>query len=191
MREYWNRPEDTVHVFTSDGFLRTGDIATIDEKGFVRIVDRKKDMILVSGFNVFPNEVEDVVASHPGVLEVAAVGVPDERAGEAVKVFIVRKDPSLTREMIIAHCRESLTAYKVPHLATSCRRRMSGRSCGACCGTGRPERAARVVLVFSSDPWLESGALIPDICNAMTHLVLSLAVVLPVRVVASVGRRAS
>ncbi len=116
MREYWNRPEDTVHVFTSDGFLRTGDIATIDEKGFVRIVDRKKDMILVSGFNVFPNEVEDVVASHPGVLEVAAVGVPDERAGEAVKVFIVRKDPSLTREMIIAHCRESLTAYKVPHL---------------------------------------------------------------------------
>ena len=116
MREYWNRPEDTAHVFTPDGFLRTGDIATIDEKGFVRIVDRKKDMILVSGFNVFPNEVEDVVASHPGVLEVAAVGVPDERTGEAVKVFIVRKNPSLTREMIIAHCRESLTAYKVPHL---------------------------------------------------------------------------
>ncbi|NMG15834.1 long-chain-fatty-acid--CoA ligase [Aromatoleum bremense] len=116
MREYWNRPEDTAHVFTPDGFLRTGDIATIDEKGFVRIVDRKKDMILVSGFNVFPNEIEDVVASHPGVLEVAAVGVPDERTGEAVKVFIVRKDPSLTREMIIAHCRESLTAYKVPHL---------------------------------------------------------------------------
>jgi len=116
MREYWNRPEDTAHVFTPDGFLRTGDIATIDEKGFVRIVDRKKDMILVSGFNVFPNEIEDVVASHPGVLEVAAVGVPDERTGEAVKVFVVRKDPSLTREMIIAHCRESLTAYKVPHL---------------------------------------------------------------------------
>ncbi|MCK0508943.1 long-chain-fatty-acid--CoA ligase [Aromatoleum anaerobium] len=116
MREYWNRPEDTAHVFTPDGFLRTGDIATIDDKGFVRIVDRKKDMILVSGFNVFPNEIEDVVASHPGVLEVAAVGVPDERTGEAVKVFVVRKDPSLTREMIIAHCRESLTAYKVPHL---------------------------------------------------------------------------
>ncbi|CAI08810.1 long-chain-fatty-acid--CoA ligase [Aromatoleum aromaticum] len=116
MREYWNRPEDTAHVFTPDGFLRTGDIATIDEKGFVRIVDRKKDMILVSGFNVFPNEIEDVVASHPSVLEVAAVGVPDERTGEAVKVFIVRKDPSLTREMIIAHCRKSLTAYKIPHL---------------------------------------------------------------------------
>ncbi|KON80146.2 long-chain-fatty-acid--CoA ligase [Azoarcus sp. PA01] len=116
MREYWNRPEDTANVFTPDGFLRTGDIATIDEKGFVRIVDRKKDMILVSGFNVFPNEIEDVVASHPGVLEVAAVGVPDERTGEAVKVFVVRKDPSLTRETIIAHCRESLTAYKVPRL---------------------------------------------------------------------------
>jgi long-chain acyl-CoA synthetase len=116
MREYWNRPEDTASVFTPDGFLRTGDIATIDEKGYVRIVDRKKDMIIVSGFNVIPNEVEDVIASHPGVLEVAAVGVPDARTGEAVKVFIVRKDPSLTKEMIIAHCRENLTAYKVPHL---------------------------------------------------------------------------
>jgi len=116
MREYWNRPEETARVFTDDGFFRTGDIATIDEAGFVRIVDRKKDMILVSGFNVFPNEVEDVVASLPGVLEVAAVGVPDERSGEAVKLFVVRKDPALTKEEIIAHCKENLTAYKVPHL---------------------------------------------------------------------------
>jgi len=115
MREYWNRPEDTANAFTPDRFLRTGDIATIDEKGYLRIVDRKKDMILVSGFNVFPNEVEDVIASHPGVLEVAAVGVPDERTGEAVKVFIVKKDPSLTKDVILAHCRENLTAYKVPH----------------------------------------------------------------------------
>ena len=116
MREYWQRPEETANAFTPDRFLRTGDIATIDDKGFVRIVDRKKDMILVSGFNVFPNEVEDVIASHPGVLEVAAVGVPDERTGEAVKVFVVRKDPSLTKDDLIAHCRASLTAYKVPHL---------------------------------------------------------------------------
>lgn len=115
MREYWNRPDDTASAFTPDGFLRTGDIATIDEKGYLRIVDRKKDMVLVSGFNVFPNEVEDVVASHPGVLEVAAVGVPYERTGETVKVFVVRRDPSLTQEQIIAHCRKNLSAYKVPH----------------------------------------------------------------------------
>jgi long-chain acyl-CoA synthetase len=114
-RGYWQRPDETANAFTTDGFLKTGDVATIDERGFVRIVDRKKDMILVSGFNVFPNEVEDVVASHPGVLEVAAVGVPDERTGEAVKVFVVRKDPALTRDDLIAHCRKNLTAYKVPH----------------------------------------------------------------------------
>jgi long-chain acyl-CoA synthetase len=112
---YWNRPEETRRVFTADGFLRTGDIAVIDENGFITLVDRKKDMILVSGFNVYPNEVEDVVASHPGVLEVAAIGVPDERSGEAVKVFVVRKDPALTAEALIAHCRENLTGYKVPH----------------------------------------------------------------------------
>lgn len=116
MREYWHRPEETRRAFTADGFLRTGDIATIDEQGFMRIVDRKKDMISVSGFNVFPNEVEDVIASHPGVFEVAAVGVPHEHSGEAVKVFVVRKDPSLTREDIVNHCKISLTAYKVPHL---------------------------------------------------------------------------
>ena len=112
---YWNRPEETRRAFTADGFLRTGDIAVIDERGFVTLVDRKKDMILVSGFNVYPNEVEDVVANHPGVLEVAAIGVPDERSGEAVKIFVVRKDPALTAEALIAHCRENLTGYKVPH----------------------------------------------------------------------------
>lgn len=116
MAGYWNRPDETARVMTADGFLRTGDIAAMDPQGFVRLVDRKKDMILVSGFNVYPNEVEEVVASHPGVLEVAAVGVPDEHSGEAVKIFVVRKDPGLTREALIAHCRESLTNYKVPHL---------------------------------------------------------------------------
>lgn len=116
MAGYWQRPEETAKVMMADGFLRTGDIAVVDAKGFVRLVDRKKDMILVSGFNVYPNEVEDVVAMHPGVLEVAAVGVPDPRTGEAVKVFIVKRDPELSAEAVIAHCRENLTAYKVPHL---------------------------------------------------------------------------
>jgi long-chain acyl-CoA synthetase len=114
MKGYYNRPEDTARAFTHDGYLRTGDVATIDDAGFVRIVDRKKDMILVSGFNVYPNEVEDVVATHPGVMEVAALGVPDEHSGEAVKIFVVRKDPALTAEALIAHCRSGLTGYKVP-----------------------------------------------------------------------------
>ncbi len=116
MRGYWNRPEETARVLRADGFLRTGDIATMDDKGFLRIVDRKKDMILVSGFNVYPNEIEDVIAMHPGVMEVAAIGVPDERSGEAVKVFVVRKDSTLTVEALRAHCKAYLTAYKVPHL---------------------------------------------------------------------------
>lgn len=111
---YWGRPEETAKVMTADGFLRTGDIAMMDDKGFVRLVDRKKDMILVSGFNVYPNEVEEVAASHPGVMEVAAIGVPDEHSGEAVKLFVVRKDPGLTVEALLAHCRTGLTAYKVP-----------------------------------------------------------------------------
>ena len=114
MKGYWNRPEETAQVLSPDGWLRTGDIARIDEKGFVYIVDRKKDMILVSGFNVYPNEVEDVVAQMPGVLEVAAVGVPDEKSGEAVKIVVVKKDPALTEEAIRAHCKANLTAYKVP-----------------------------------------------------------------------------
>ena len=114
MKGYWNRPDETANVLAADGWLRTGDIARIDEKGFVYIVDRKKDMILVSGFNVYPNEIEDVVAQHAGVLEVAAVGVPDDKSGEAVKIVIVRKDPALTVEDIRAHCREFLTGYKQP-----------------------------------------------------------------------------
>ena len=114
MKGYYNREDGTAKVMMPDGFLRTGDVAVMDEKGFVRIVDRKKDMILVSGFNVYPNEVEAVVAMHPGVLEVAAIGVPDDKSGEAVKVFIVRKDAALTEEAVLAHCRENLTGYKMP-----------------------------------------------------------------------------
>ncbi|MFT4171639.1 MAG: long-chain-fatty-acid--CoA ligase [Rhodocyclaceae bacterium] len=114
MTGYYRRADETARVMTPDGYLRTGDIAMVDEAGFVRIVDRKKDMILVSGFNVYPNEVEDVVAAHAGVLEVAAVGVPDERSGEAVKLFVVRRDPSLEAETLIRYCRENLAGYKVP-----------------------------------------------------------------------------
>jgi long-chain acyl-CoA synthetase len=112
---YWQRPDESAAVFYPDGFLHTGDIGYVDPKGFVFLVDRKKDMILVSGFNVYPNEVEEIVAAHPGVLEVAAIGIPDPRCGEAVKIFVVRKDPNLTAEEIIAHCRTQLTSYKVPH----------------------------------------------------------------------------
>ena len=114
MKGYWNRPDETAKVLSADGWLRTGDIARIDENGYVYIVDRKKDMILVSGFNVYPNEVEDVVAQMPGVLEVAAVGVPDEKSGEAVKLVIVKKDPNLTEEEVRAHCKANLTGYKLP-----------------------------------------------------------------------------
>ncbi|SIR17198.1 long-chain acyl-CoA synthetase [Shewanella morhuae] len=116
MKGYWQRPEETAKVIDTDGWLATGDIGYMDEKGFFYIVDRKKDMILVSGFNVFPNEVEEVVAMHPKVIEVAAVGVPNEASGELVKVFVVTKDKSLTAEGIIKHCRIHLTGYKVPKL---------------------------------------------------------------------------
>ena len=116
MKGYWNRPEETAAAIDADGWLHTGDMAKMDEKGFFYIVDRKKDMILVSGFNVYPNEIEDVIAMMPGVLEVAAVGVPDERSGEAVKLVIVRKDPSLTAEQVKAHARENLTGYKQPRI---------------------------------------------------------------------------
>jgi len=116
MKGYWNRPEDTAAAIDADGWLHTGDMARMDEQGFFYIVDRKKDMILVSGFNVYPNEIEDVIAMMPGVLEVAAVGVPDERSGEAVKVVIVKKDPSLTADQVKAHARENLTGYKQPRL---------------------------------------------------------------------------
>jgi long-chain acyl-CoA synthetase len=114
MAGYWKRPDETAKMIDHDGWLATGDIGVVDERGFVRIVDRKKDMILVSGFNVYPNEIEAVVAMHPAVLECAAVGVPDAKSGEAVKLFVVKKDPTLTGEALLAHCREQLTGYKCP-----------------------------------------------------------------------------
>ncbi|MFT3802187.1 MAG: long-chain-fatty-acid--CoA ligase [Burkholderiaceae bacterium] len=114
MSGYWQRPDETAKVMTADGFFKSGDIGIMDERGYVRIVDRKKDMILVSGFNVYPNEVEDVVASHPGVLECAAVGVPDEHSGEVVKIYVVRKDPALTEKELAAYCAANLTGYKKP-----------------------------------------------------------------------------
>jgi long-chain acyl-CoA synthetase len=115
MKGYWQRPQETAEVIDADGWLHTGDMAKMDEEGFFYIVDRKKDMILVSGFNVYPNEIEDVIAMMPGVLEVAAVGVPDEKSGEAVKVVIVKKDPALTAEQVLQHARANLTGYKRPH----------------------------------------------------------------------------
>ena len=111
---YWNRPEETAKVMTADGYFRTGDIGVMGPDGYAKIVDRKKDMILVSGFNVYPNEIEEVIASHPGVLECAVIGVPDPRSGEAVKAFIVKKDPNVTAENIIKFCGTQLTNYKVP-----------------------------------------------------------------------------
>ena len=114
MQGYWNRPDETAKVFTADGFFRSGDMGFMDERGYIKIVDRKKDMILVSGFNVYPNEIEEVVAMHPGVLEVAAIGVPDEKSGEVPKVFVVKKDPALTEQEIIDFCRDKLTNYKRP-----------------------------------------------------------------------------
>jgi len=116
MRGYWNKPEENAKAFTPDGYLRTGDVAVMDGKGYFKIVDRKKDMILVSGFNVYPNEIENVVALHPGVLETACIGVPDDKSGEAVKVFVVKKDPNLTVEALREHCKQNLTGYKVPKL---------------------------------------------------------------------------
>jgi long-chain acyl-CoA synthetase len=114
MAGYWNRPDETARVMTGDGYLRTGDIARVDHRGNVYIVDRQKDLIIVSGFNVYPNEIEDVVMTHPGVHEVGAVGVPDVKSGEAVKIVVVRKDEKLTDAEIIAHCRLYLTGYKTP-----------------------------------------------------------------------------
>ncbi|WP_281004460.1 MULTISPECIES: long-chain-fatty-acid--CoA ligase [Mesorhizobium] len=116
MLGYWNRPDETKKVMSKDGFFKTGDMGFMDERGYIKIVDRKKDMILVSGFNVYPNELEDVVATHPGVLEVAAIGVPNEKSGEVPKLFIVKKDQSLTEKEIIDFCRKNLTPYKVPRL---------------------------------------------------------------------------
>jgi long-chain acyl-CoA synthetase len=114
MKGYWNRPDETAKVMTADGYFRSGDIGILLPSGMFKIVDRLKDMILVSGFNVYPNEVEDVLASHPGVLEVAVIGVPDEHSGEAVAAYIVKRDADASAESIRAFARENLTAYKVP-----------------------------------------------------------------------------
>ncbi|MDN4056481.1 long-chain-fatty-acid--CoA ligase [Massilia sp. YIM B02763] len=114
MAGYWNRPEDTAKVMTADGFFKSGDVGIMDDNGYVKIVDRKKDMILVSGFNVYPNELEAVIAAHPGVLECAVIGVPDEHSGEAVKVFVVRRDPALTAEQLMDYCKQQFTGYKKP-----------------------------------------------------------------------------
>ncbi len=115
MRGYWNRPDETEKVLTSDGWLKTGDVALVDDEGFIRIVDRKKDMILVSGFNVYPNEIEEIVVKHEGVLEAAAIGIPDEKSGEVVKLFVVtRTTHSVSKDDVLKHCREHLVAYKVP-----------------------------------------------------------------------------
>ena len=114
MAGYWQRPQETADAMTADGYFKSGDIGTVDERGYVRIVDRKKDMILVSGFNVYPNEIEGIVAMHEGVLECAAVGVPDRKSGEAVKLFVVRRDPLLTAGQLVMHCRKHLAGYKCP-----------------------------------------------------------------------------
>jgi len=114
MQGYWKRPKDTAEVLSADGWLHTGDIGFMDEQGYVQIVDRKKDMILVSGFNVYPNEVENVLVNHPGVLEVGVIGIPDEKSGEAVAAVVVRSDPSLTEDALIEYCKEDLTNYKRP-----------------------------------------------------------------------------
>jgi long-chain acyl-CoA synthetase len=116
MPRYWNRPDETSKVFTHDGWLRTGDMGSMDERGYFRITDRKKDMIVVSGFKVFPNQIEDVAALHPGVAEVAAIGEPDERSGEVVKIVVVKKDPALTEQALVEHCRHHLTGYKIPKI---------------------------------------------------------------------------
>jgi len=116
MQGYWNRPDETANVFTQNGWFRSGDMGIMDDKGYFRITDRKKDMIVVSGFKVFPNQIEDAVALHPGVAEVAAIGVPDERAGEVVKIIVVRKDPNLTEQALMDHCRRHLTGYKLPRI---------------------------------------------------------------------------
>ncbi|MDH4463000.1 MAG: AMP-binding protein, partial [Acidovorax sp.] len=114
MAGYWQRPDETAKVMTEDGYFKSGDIGIMDARGYFKIVDRKKDMVLVSGFNVYPNEVEEVVANCPGVLECAVVGVPDEKTGEAVKLVIVKKDPSLTEAQVKEFCRAELTGYKQP-----------------------------------------------------------------------------
>ena len=113
MAGYWQRPEATAEVML-DGWFKTGDVAIMSDDGFVRLVDRKKDMIIVSGFNVYPNEIDDLASQHPGIIECAAVGIAHETSGETVKLFVVKSDPALTEDAVIAYCREHMTAYKVP-----------------------------------------------------------------------------
>jgi long-chain acyl-CoA synthetase len=120
MAGYWSRPDETEAVMSADGFFKSGDVGVMDERGYVRIVDRKKDMILVSGFNVYPNEIEQVVSLHPGVLECAAIGVTDEKSGEAVKLFVVRSDPALNEDELSGYCRENFAAYKRPKYIEFC-----------------------------------------------------------------------
>jgi long-chain acyl-CoA synthetase len=114
MAGYWQRPAETAQAMTPDGYFKTGDIATMDARGYLRIVDRKKDMIIVSGFNVYPNEIESIVMMHEGVVECAVVGVPDRKSGEAVKLYVVRRDERLKASQLIAHCRTQLAGYKCP-----------------------------------------------------------------------------
>ncbi len=116
MQGYWNCPEETSKVFTADGWLRTGDMGFMDERGYFTLTDRKKDMIIVSGFKVFPNQIEDIVALHPGVAEVVAIGVQDDRSGELVKIVVVKRDPALTEQVLLAHCRQHMTSYKMPRI---------------------------------------------------------------------------
>ncbi len=116
MAGYWGRPDETASVMTADGFFKSGDIGIMDQRGYIKIVDRKKDMILVSGFNVYPNEVEAVAFEHPGVLECAAIGVPDAKSGEAVMLFVVRKDPNLKSDEVVSFCKAQLAGYKMPRV---------------------------------------------------------------------------
>jgi long-chain acyl-CoA synthetase len=120
MAGYWQRPDETAKVMTADGYFKSGDIGTVDERGFFKIVDRKKDMILVSGFNVFPTEIEEVVAQLAGIMECACIGIPDAKTGEAVKLIVVKKDPDLSEAVVRAHCKANLTGYKQPKLIEFC-----------------------------------------------------------------------
>jgi acyl-CoA synthetase (AMP-forming)/AMP-acid ligase II len=114
MAGYYQQAEETAKAFTADGYMRTGDIGTMDERGYIRIVDRKKDMIIVSGFNVYPNELENVISNCPGVVECAAIGIPDTMQGESIKVYVVRSDPTLTEDAVARYCHDNLTGYKRP-----------------------------------------------------------------------------
>ncbi|MCK5335935.1 MAG: AMP-binding protein, partial [Gammaproteobacteria bacterium] len=114
MKGYWNRPEQTAEALKSDGWLHTGDLATMDENGFIQILERQDDMIVTSGFNIYPSEIENVVTEHPGVLEAAAIGIPDEKYGQVVKLYVVKKDPDITEELLHDYCKQNLTGYKIP-----------------------------------------------------------------------------